>query len=127
MVGRATPMPWARRPTQGFGGNASRSISGRLMKSRETARKKDAGRPIARGLAIWHRTTRLFPVPVGALALALQNRLGHTPAAARGEPDGESRLAASIRLEIVFVLLAFRIAAEMVSVHPIDYGHRVQN
>lgn len=62
-----------------------------------------------------------------ALALALSNRLRHTPAMAQGQPGAGARLAASIRLEIVLVLLAFYIAAEMVSVHPIDYGHRVQN
>ncbi len=63
---------------------------------------------------------------LAALALALSNRLRHTPALARGEPDSGARLALSIRLEIVVVLLAFYLAAEMVSVHPIDYGHRVQ-
>jgi putative copper export protein len=62
-----------------------------------------------------------------ALGLALSNRLRHTPALTQGEPGAGARLASSIRLEIVFVLLAFYIAAEMVSVHPIDYGHRVQN
>jgi putative copper export protein len=64
---------------------------------------------------------------LAALALALLNRLRHTPALARGEAGAGARLASSIRLEIVLVLLAFYIAAEMVSVHPIDYGHRVQN
>jgi len=80
-------------------------------------------------LEAWHGWALAAKVLVvlGALALALQNRLRHTPALARGEPGAGARLAASIRLEIVFVLLAFYIAAEMVSVHPIDYGHRVQN
>lgn len=64
---------------------------------------------------------------LAALGLALSNRLRHTPALEQGQPGAGARLAASIRLEIVFVLLAFYIAAEMVSVHPIDYGHRIQN
>jgi len=64
---------------------------------------------------------------LAALSLALSNRLRHTPALAQGQPEAGARLASSIRLEIVLVLLAFYIAAEMVSVHPIDYGHRVQN
>jgi copper resistance protein D len=64
---------------------------------------------------------------LAALGLALANRLRHTPALARGEPGAGVRLAASIRLEIVLVLLAFYAAAEMVSVHPVDYGHRLQN
>jgi len=64
---------------------------------------------------------------LAALALALVNRLRHTPALAQGLPGAGARLAASIRFEIVLVLLAFYLAAEMVSVHPIDYGHRIQN
>jgi len=64
---------------------------------------------------------------LAALALALSNRLRHTPALAQGLPGAGARLATSIRLEIVLVLLAFYFAAEMVSVHPVDYGHRVQN
>jgi putative copper export protein len=64
---------------------------------------------------------------LAALALALSNRLRHTPALAQGLPGAGARLASSIRLEIVLVLMVFYIAAEMVSVHPIDYGHRVQN
>lgn len=64
---------------------------------------------------------------LAALALALSNRLRHTPALAQGQPGAGARLASSIRIEIVLVLLVFYVAAEMVSVHPIDYGHRVQN
>lgn len=66
-------------------------------------------------------------VVLAALALALLNRLRHTPALAQGQAGAGARLASSIRLEIVLVLFAFYMAAEMVSVHPIDYGHRVQN
>lgn len=74
----------------------------------------------------WALTAKVLVV-LAALALALSNRLHHTPALARGEAGAGARLASSIRLEVVLVLLAFYIAAEMVSVHPIDYGHRVQN
>jgi copper resistance protein D len=74
----------------------------------------------------WALAAKVLAV-LAALALALSNRLRHTPALARGEAGAGARLASSIRLEVVLVLLAFYIAAEMVSVHPIDYGHRVQN
>lgn len=80
-------------------------------------------------LDAWHGWALAWKVlaVLGALGLALWNRLRHTPALARGEPDAGARLAASIRLEIVAVAFAFYAAAEMVSVHPVDYGHRVQN
>lgn len=80
-------------------------------------------------LDAWHGWALAWKVlaVLGALGLALWNRLRHTPALARGEPGAGARLAASIRLEIVAVALAFYAAAEMVSVHPVDYGHRVQN
>jgi putative copper export protein len=66
-------------------------------------------------------------VVVVALGLALWNRLRHTPALMRGEAGAGARLATSVRLEMGLVALAFYAAAEMVSVHPADYGHRVQN
>lgn len=74
----------------------------------------------------WALAAKIVAV-LAALALALTNRLRHTPALSQGQPGAGARLASSIRLEIVLVLLAFYMAAEMVSVHPIDYGHRVQN
>lgn len=74
----------------------------------------------------WALSAKVATV-LAALGLALVNRLRHTPALASGDPGAGHRLAASIRLEIVLVLLAFYAAAEMVSVHPIDYGHRLQN
>ena len=66
-------------------------------------------------------------VVVVALGLALWNRLRHTPALTRGEAGAGARLAVSIRVEMGLVALAFYVAAEMVSVHPADYGHRVRN
>jgi putative copper export protein len=80
-------------------------------------------------LDAWHGWALAWKVAavLAALGLALGNRLRHTPALARGEPGAGMRLAAAIRLEIIVVALAFYAAAEMVSVHPVDYGHRVQS
>lgn len=80
-------------------------------------------------LEAWHGWALLWKVAIvaGALGLALANKLRHTPALARGEPGAGERLARSIRWEGVLILAAFYAAAELVSVHPADYGHRVQN
>jgi len=77
----------------------------------------------------WHGWALAWKVlaVLAALGLALWNRQRHTPALARGDAGAGARLAASIRLEMLLVALAFYAAAEMVSVHPIDYGHRVQS
>lgn len=77
----------------------------------------------------WHGWALAWKVlaVLAALGLALWNRQRHTPALARGDSGAGARLAASIRLEMLLVALAFYAAAEMVSVHPVDYGHRVQN
>jgi putative copper export protein len=76
----------------------------------------------------WHGWALAAKVALvlGALALAGWNRLRHTPALARGEDGAGARLAASIRIEAVVLALVLVAAAEMVSVHPVDYGHRVQ-
>lgn len=80
-------------------------------------------------LDAWHGWALLWKAAlvVAALGLALLNKLRHTPALARGEPDAGAALARAIRWEGLLVLLAFYAAAELVSVHPVDYGHRVQN
>jgi putative copper resistance protein D len=77
----------------------------------------------------WHGWALAWKVVavLAALGLALWNRLRHTPALTRGEAGAGNRLAASIKLEMAFVALAFYAAAEMVSVHPVDYGHRIPN
>ena len=80
-------------------------------------------------LDAWHGWALAWKVLAvsAALLLALWNRLYHTPALARGDVGAGSRLARSIRIEMLIVILAFYAAAEMVSVHPVDYGHRIQN
>ena len=81
-----------------------------------------------RVLDAWHGWALAWKVlaVLAALGLALRNKLRHLPALERGDDGAGARLAASIRLEIVLVALAFYAAAEMVSVHPADYGHRIQ-
>ena len=83
---------------------------------------------VERILDAWHGWALAWKMlaVLAALGLALWNRLRHTPALANGEAGAGGRLAASIRFEMVLIALAFYAAAEMVSVHPVDYGHRVQ-
>jgi copper resistance protein D len=135
-VGSLLPLLWvAQRPD-------SRETAA-LLQDWSRAAALAVAAMIASGLLLtWYLTVRLdlifaawhgwaLAAKVGAvlaaLALALANRLRHTPALARGEAGAGARLASSIRLEIGLVLLAFYLAAEMVSVHPVDYGHRVQS
>lgn len=59
------------------------------------------------------------------LALALRHAWWLLPALARGEPGASRRLATSIRIEVIVALAVFWAAAEMVSIHPLDAGHRV--
>jgi putative copper export protein len=73
------------------------------------------------GWALVAKLLLLLPV----LALAVWNKARWTPALARGEPGAGAGLARAIRIEAGLMLLVFLAAAEMVSVHPIDYGHRV--
>jgi putative copper export protein len=72
----------------------------------------------------WALTVKVALV-AAMLALALRHALVLAPAAARGEVGAGGRLAASIRAEAVVALLVFWAAAEMVSIHPLDAGHRV--
>uniref|UniRef100_UPI0022EABB68 CopD family protein n=1 Tax=Falsiroseomonas oryzae TaxID=2766473 RepID=UPI0022EABB68 len=55
------------------------------------------------------------------LALAARHRFRLAPAL----PRGGAALAASIRVEAGVALLVFWAAAELVSVHPLDAGHRL--
>jgi putative copper export protein len=134
-VGSLPPLLWVARRRD----TASAAV---LLRDWSGAATVAVGVMLATGLLLtWYLTVRLDRIldawhgwalawkvaaVLGALGLALWNRLRHTPALARGEDGAGARLAASIRLEIVLVLLAFYAAAEMVSVHPVDYGHRVQ-
>jgi putative copper export protein len=110
---------WSRAATFGV---AAMTLTGVLLTWYLTVR-------LDRIFDAWHGWALLWKVlaVLTALGLALWNRLRHTPALARGEAGAGARLATSIRVEIVVVALAFYAAAEMVSVHPADYGHRVQN
>lgn len=75
----------------------------------------------------WYGWGLLAKVGVVSLmfALAVRHRASLVPAVAAGLPGSGTRLARSIRIEFVIALLVFYAAAEMVSVHPLDYGHRI--
>lgn len=62
----------------------------------------------------------------GLMGFAAWHKLRLTPALTRGEAGADDALARSIKLEIIVVLAVFWAVAEMVSVHPIDIGHRIQ-
>ena len=72
----------------------------------------------------WGLMAKLVLVAV-MVAFALRHRFVLTPALRRGAPGAGGRLARSICAEAVLALLVFWAAAEMVSVHPIDAGHRL--
>jgi putative copper export protein len=72
----------------------------------------------------WGLTAKLLLVSL-MLVLAARHAFVLVPAAARGEAGAGRRLARSIRLEAMVALLVFWAAAEMVSIHPLDAGHRV--
>lgn len=61
------------------------------------------------------------------LGFAAWHRLRLTPALAAGEQGAGDRLRRSIWAEAAVAALVFYAAAEMVSVHPLDYGHRVRS
>jgi putative copper export protein len=79
-------------------------------------------------LASWYGWALMAKVAIvaGVLALALRHKLRLTPALAAGHAGAGARLARSIRAEMWLVAAVFYAAAELVSVHPIDYGHRIQ-
>lgn len=59
------------------------------------------------------------------LGLAAWHRLRLTPALAAGRAGAGARLRRSVLVEAAIAALVFYAAAEMVSIHPLDYGHRV--
>jgi putative copper export protein len=71
----------------------------------------------------WALIAKLLLV-VALVGLALRHRLALTPALAEGVPGAGARLARSIRIEMIVAVLVFWAAAELVSVHPPDLGHR---
>jgi putative copper export protein len=135
-VGSLPPLLWVARRADGAAAAA-------LIRDWSKAATFAVGAMIATGLLLtWYLTVRLDRIlgawhgwalgwklllVIAVLGLALWNRLRHTPALARREPGAGAALAISIRAEIAIILLVFYAAAEMVSVHPTDYGHRVQN
>ena len=135
-VGSLPPLLWVAQRRDG-------TSAARLIQDWSKAAMWAVSAMIASGMLLsWYLTLRLDRIfdawhgwalawkvlaVLAALGLALWNRQRHTPALARGDAGAGARLAASIRLEMLLVALAFYAAAEMVSVHPVDYGHRVQN
>jgi copper resistance protein D len=59
------------------------------------------------------------------LGFAIRHKLAATPALERGQAGAGERLARSITLELALLALVCYAAAELVSVHPLDYGHRI--
>lgn len=77
----------------------------------------------------WYGGALLAKIALFALLLGLaaRHKLRLTPALAGGDMRAGERLSRSIRWEMIAALLVFWAAAEMVSVHPIDAGHRIRN
>ncbi|MBX9596627.1 MAG: CopD family protein [Roseomonas sp.] len=135
-VGSLPPLLWVA-------GRRDGAAAAALLRDWSIAATVAVGAMLATGLLLsWYLTVRLDRIldawhgwalagkvaaVLAALGLAGWNRLRHTPALLKEEAGAGGRLASSIRVEIIVILLAFYAAAEMVSVHPIDYGHRVQN
>lgn len=72
----------------------------------------------------WALAVKLALV-LAMLALALRHAWVLLPSFARGQPGANRRFAASIRIEALVALAVFWAAAEMVSIHPLDAGHRL--
>ncbi len=78
-------------------------------------------------IASWYGNAMLVKLALvlALLALAAWHKLVLTPAMDRGEPGAGARLSRSILWELAVICLVFYAAAEMVSVHPTDLGHRI--
>lgn len=134
-VGSLPPLAWIAR-------RRDSAAAAALIEDWSRAATLAVGTMVATGLLLgWYltlRVDRIFDAWHGwalgaktllvllALGLALRNRLRLTPALARGEATAGASLAAAIWFEMAVVALVFYAAAEMVSVHPADYGHRIQ-
>jgi putative copper export protein len=79
-------------------------------------------------LSSWYGNGMLAKLALvfGALALAAWHKLSLTPALEAHKSGAGAALARSIRIEMIVLALIFYAAAEMVSVHPTDLGHRIQ-
>lgn len=82
---------------------------------------------IANLLASWHGWALLAKLSLVAVlfVFALINKVRHTRLMARGDVLAASALRRSITWEVLIAVLVFYAVSEMVSVHPIDYGHRI--
>lgn len=75
----------------------------------------------------WYGNAMVAKVLLVALVMGLAaiNKLYLSARLGYGDPQAGPRLARAIVVEIVLMMLVFYAAAEMVSVHPVDLGHRV--
>jgi putative copper export protein len=78
-------------------------------------------------VASWYGWGMIAKVALVAVMLGfgVLHRSRLVPDCAAGQMGAQARLRSSLGWEIVVALLVLYAAAEMVSVHPIDYGHRV--
>lgn len=72
----------------------------------------------------WALVAKLVLV-AGLMGFAVRHKLASTPALERGDAGAGDALARSIALELALAALVCYAAAELVSVHPLDYGHRI--
>jgi putative copper export protein len=78
-------------------------------------------------LTSWYGNGFLAKMALVALVMALAawHKLSLTPKLERGEPNADVALSRSIGVEAALMALVFYAAAEMVSIHPVDLGHRI--
>jgi copper resistance protein D len=72
----------------------------------------------------WALVAKLLLV-AGLMGLAIWHKLAATPALERGQEGAGAALARSIGRELALAALVCYAAAELVAVHPLDYGHRI--
>jgi putative copper export protein len=81
----------------------------------------------AQAFTSWYGNAFLAKIALVALTigLAARHKLALAPDLASGRTGSAERLSRSITLEIAAMILIFYAAAELVSVHPTDLGHRL--
>jgi copper resistance protein D len=72
----------------------------------------------------WALVAKLVLV-AGLMGFAIWHKLAAAPALESGTPGAGTALARSIARELALAALVCYAAAELVSVHPLDYGHRI--